>query len=325
MQVSFVIPLFNCLALTRACLESLQRTLPRDLDHEIILVDDGSTDGTREWLASLETKDGPIRVLLNERNLGYAAANNRGARLARGTYLVLLNNDLILTRRWFEPMFDLHQRLGQTAGFVGNVQRNAYTREIDHTGIAITHQGKPVHETFNPRWLGRASRSVIAITGACLLTHRDLFLHLGGFDEGFANGGEDIDLCFRASARGRVHAVALRSVIYHHVSASPGRKVRDEANSRRLTLRWREVIARHGARKWCAEYLAEQWGRPTSNHELALARSALAYVLHLRRQPPVGALAGMQASLDRELARWRVVLDGESTNTTVEAEAPATI
>jgi len=74
--VSFIIPLYNCLPLTQAMLTSLQATRPSGLAHEIIFVDDGSTDGTRAWLETLEGRE-PFRVLLNERNLGYAAANNR--------------------------------------------------------------------------------------------------------------------------------------------------------------------------------------------------------------------------------------------------------
>lgn len=325
MQVSFVIPLFNCLELTRACIASLQRTLPSGLSHEIILVDDGSTDGTREWLATLSSKEGPFRVLLNERNLGYAGANNRGAHAATGHFIVLLNNDLVLTPGWLEPMLQAHASLGPSAGFVGNVQRRVLTRAIDHTGIVINHQGKPEHDTFNPRWWGRRVRPAIAVTGACLLGLRDLFLHLGGFDEGFVNGGEDIDLCFRASARGQRHAVALRSVIFHHISASPGRKLRDEANSRRLTLRWRDTLARHGARRWCAHYLEQHWSGTTASTEFSVARSALAYVLHLRRTPPPAALAGMQAALDLELARWRELLDGEESAVAAPLVEPAVL
>ena len=97
MQVSFVVPLFNCLPLTQAMVASLQRTIPAGLEHEIILVDDGSTDGTRAWLDGLSS---PFRTVLNARNLGFAGANNRGAALARGEYLFLLNNDLVLTPGW---------------------------------------------------------------------------------------------------------------------------------------------------------------------------------------------------------------------------------
>ena len=95
---------------------SRQATVPAGIDYEIILVDDGSTDGTREWLAALSD---PFRTRLNEANLGYAAANNRGAELATGERLFLLNNDLILNPGWLQPMLAAHPR----AGFAGRRDR----------------------------------------------------------------------------------------------------------------------------------------------------------------------------------------------------------
>ena len=306
MRVSVVIPLFNCLALTRVCVESLQATLPAGLAHEIILVDDGSTDGTRAWLATLGP---PFRVVLNDRNLGYAAANNRGIRLARGEFLALLNNDLVLLPGWLEPMLGAHQALRQHAGLIGNVQLEARTGAIDHAGIVINLQGKPVHARALPPALSRLFfpvRRVPAVTGACLLIDRALWLGLGGFDEGYVNGGEDIDLCFRARALGRVNAVALRSVVRHHISASPGRKRRDEENSYRLVRRWhREFLAaaHEATREWCREYLTASFSDPHSrDHQLVC--HALWYVAGLRRTPPPAALAEIEIRLEREFVRW---------------------
>jgi GT2 family glycosyltransferase len=304
-QLSVVIPLFNCLPLTQAVVAGLPATLPPKLAFEVILVDDGSTDGTREWLATLRP---PFRTVLNEANLGYAAANNRGAALARGDYLALLNNDLVLTSGWLEPMQAAHRSLGARAGLIGNVQRDARTGAVDHAGIRINAKGKPEHDRREPaagsRWFFPVRR-VPALTGACVLLTTALWRELGGFDEGYVNGCEDVDLCLRAAAAGRVNAVALRSQIGHHISASPGRKRRDEANSQRLALRWRATLVRLGAPAWCRHYLDAD---PRDLPDQALARQCLAYLLKLRRTAPPGALAGIQAALENELRRWQVML-----------------
>jgi GT2 family glycosyltransferase len=129
---------------------------------------------------------------------------------------------------------------------------------------------------------------------------------LGGFDEGFRNGGEDIDFCFRARAAGRVNAVALRSVVRHHVSASPGRKARDEQNSYRLAQRWRnELIAAadFGTRCWCRDYLADMLGNPRA-HEYRLAIAACAYLAHVRSTPPPEAVLAVTRGLEGEFERW---------------------
>ncbi|MDB6093825.1 MAG: glycosyl transferase family 2 [Verrucomicrobia bacterium] len=309
MQVSFVIPLYNCLSLTQAMVTSLQSSLPAGLAHEIILVDDGSTDGTREWLRALEKSSGPFRIILNEQNLGYAGANNRGAAIARGEFLGLLNNDLILAPGWLEPMLAVHRRLGDRAGCVGNIQRNFRTGEIDHSGIFIDHRGKPQHRTDLPpglAWRGNGAwRRADSVTGACALLRRELFARLHGFDEGYSNGGEDVDFCLRAHASGCISVVALRSTVLHHISASPGRKVRDEQNSRRLTRKWRNDLARLGARSsWSQHYLESHWTSPHDPADYLLAMEALEQVLHLRHDPPVAAYDGMQAAIELELDRW---------------------
>jgi GT2 family glycosyltransferase len=306
-QVSFIIPLYNCLPLTQAMLDSLRATLPVGLTAEIIFVDDGSTDGTREWLATLSGP--PFRVLLNERNLGYAAANNRGAALARGEILALLNNDLILQPRWLEPMLAARAKLGARAGLIGNVQLDAKSGLVDHAGLVVNLTGKPVHDRASPALVSRlfcSVREVPAVTGACVIVERALWQQLGGFDESYVNGGEDIDLCFRARAAGRANAVALRSIVRHHVSASPGRKARDEQNSHRLAQRWhRELIAAadDGTRTWCRGYLARALFIPESR-EYRLALAACAFLAHLRRTPPAEAIEAVEAGLRGEFDRW---------------------
>ena len=140
-RVSFIVPLYNCLALTQAMLASLQATVPATVTYEVILVDDGSTDGTRAWLGTL--KQPPFRVLRYEWNVGFAAANNRAAAIARGELFVLLNNDLVLLPGWLEPMLAAHRSLGGRAGVIGNLQIDAKTGALDHAGIIFNLKAKP--------------------------------------------------------------------------------------------------------------------------------------------------------------------------------------
>ena len=312
MQVSFVIPLLNNLALTRACVESLLATMPRGLAYEIILVDDGSTDGTRAWLATLPPS---FRVILNERNLGYAVANNRAVALAQGKYLALLNSDLVLLSHWLDRMLSAHRSLGARAGLVGNVQHHFRTGEVDHTGIIINRYGKPEHDRTPPSRVVtffRPVRRVPAVTGACLLLDRAVWDKLGGFDEAYVNGGEDIELCFRARAAGLVNAVALRSVVRHHVSPSIGRKLHDEKNSFLLTRRWhREFVAAAdlATRAWCRDYLTSIELDPRLADPV-LARRAWFYAHRLSPTPPPEAVADLETALDREFTRWEKMFGG---------------
>jgi GT2 family glycosyltransferase len=305
MKVSFIIPLYNCLPLTQAMLASLRATMPADLVYEIIFVDDGSTDGTRAWLGTLPL---PTRVILNDRNLGFAGACNRGAAAAKGEVLCFLNNDLILLPRWSEPILAVLQRFPD-AGLVGNVQLNAATGAIDHTGIFFTHQGKPAHRTDRP-WLARLAgwRRVDALTGACFAMRRAVWEKLGGFDEGFVNGGEDVDLALRAAAAGHRHYIALRSVVRHHISSSTGRNLRNEHNTRRLMQRWQVPIVELAARDWCREFIARHWDQ-SFVYDDHVGRAALACWLGLTPRPPIAVQEGVQLAMAREFERWQQLLD----------------
>jgi GT2 family glycosyltransferase len=321
MKVSFIVPLYNCLPLTQAMVESLQATLPAGLEHEILLVDDGSTDGTRDWIAGLGA---PFRVLLNERNSGYAASNNRGAAAATGELLLLLNNDLVLQPGWLEPMLALHRRLGSAAGVVGNVQREVRSDRIDHAGIFINLKGKPEHLREEPHgWRELFTRVHYsdAVTGACLLVKRSLWNEIGGFDEGFVNGCEDVDLCLRAKAAGNLTAVALGSVVRHHVSSASGRKDRDEQNTRRLTLRWRKELAACAARRWSKHYYAAGTHDP-QDHGGRFDLQVWLHAIGWRRTPPQRALDTMDAAIAIELARWEEMF-GPIGALTKESESQA--
>ena len=268
MNISIITSLFNRLDLTRVYLESLERTLAR-WDYEVILIDDGSTDGTRQFLATLPAPR--YRVVLNEAPRGFAANNNVGARMARAPLLCLLNNDTFLLPGWLDPMARLaHWDPG--VGLVGNVQREPVSGLIDHFGTYFRPgSGLPIHAGKNRAAAPREPYLAWpAVTAACCVIRRALFEELGGFDEDYRNGFEDIDLCLRATARGYRHFVANRSVIYHHVSASPGRRKHEDENEARFQARWQgrvpigmpDVVGIDDLRREGSRYLRKHLLRP---------------------------------------------------------------
>lgn len=263
MDVSIIIPLFNRLDLTRVCLDTLEQTARR-LRFEVIFVDDGSADGTREFLRGIE---GPARrVILNDRARGYAANNNAAARLARAPILCLLNNDTALLPGWLEEMLRVLAR-APAAGCVGNIQREPLSGLIDHIGITFNAAGNPVHAGKDTPAPPRARHTRWpAVTAACCVVRRDLYERLSGLDEGFSNGFEDVDFCLRAAEQGAAHYVANRSVIYHHISASPGRHQREAENLRIFRERWGGRISAYlercraaGLRPGSLQNGAEEW------------------------------------------------------------------
>jgi GT2 family glycosyltransferase/glycosyltransferase involved in cell wall biosynthesis len=310
MQVSFIIPLYNGLSYTQAMLDSLRSTLPAGLDHEIIFVDDCSTDGTREWLARLPA---PCRVVLNAKNSGFARTCNAGAEAARGEFVFFLNNDLVLLPGWLEPMLAAI-RSGR-CGLVGNIQLNAVTGDVDHAGIEVSADAKLVHRRGRPGWIGRrAFRFPSAVTAACCALRRAVFLREGGFDASFHNGGEDVDLCLRLRQRQYQVVVALESVVRHHIRASRGpANLADEANSRLLFTRWRKTILEQGCRTWTRETAAKFLRQPGS---LGLWRGLAAMVYHLgiSRQPPRAATLAVGSALLYEEMHWEQRLTGRLTS-----------
>ena len=279
-QVSIITALFNRLDLTKSFLVSLEAN-PPSVPWEMIWIDDGSTDGTREWLKDLSSLS--HRIILNESNLGYAANNNLGARLATGEVLVFLNNDLVLTRGWCAPLYG--KLLSEpNIGVIGNVQIQPNTGLIDHAGVFFDLVGCPGHRHKNRAISVLAEDGVYstAVTAACWLVRKQVFFSIGGFDELYRNGAEDVDLCLRLGQQGYRHWVDYRSVIYHHVSSSPGRKKHDLLNQALFLHKWGELTSKQGQLDWPKAYLARLMRTPR-HFNLVKFIDALLRLLKLRR------------------------------------------
>ncbi len=313
MDVSFIIPVFNHIDLTKTCLESLQATVSK-VDYEIILVNDGSDAETSTGLRRLT--GGRIKLIENQRNQGFAHSNNIGVAHAKGNILILANNDLVFRPNWLKPMLDGFSA-DENVGIVGNIQYSVASREIDHAGVSISPKSKADH-------VKRKNRSLIGttprytpykiVTGACCAIHRKLYNDIGGFDEAFINGGEDVDLCLRLTDQGYRILVANRSIIDHHVSATRTElNHNNEWNARLLQKRWGKQLAHLAASSWPDRYLAQLAQAPHFKAiDWSLLKEALPRFLTLKKGPAEPALYHAYCEQERNERHWRATLDGVS-------------
>ncbi len=241
--VSIIIPAWNLWNLTHQCLESIARALSADNLHanvEIIVVNNGSTDATKEALAPTLARlfgENGKEVRLAE-NMGFAKGCNTGAAAATHPLLLFLNNDTIVTKGFLQPLVHTlthSQHIGMTAPLLLYPDNT-----LQHCGITFTPTLAPRHlYEFYPAThpLIKKNRTLQALTGAAFLIPTPLFHDCGGFHEAYKNGFEDIDLCVQVRKKKLSLLCVHSSVVYHLASQSPGRFDHDPHNARILTER----------------------------------------------------------------------------------------
>jgi GT2 family glycosyltransferase len=235
---SIIIPVHDNLRYTRACISALMRHTLDDSSVELIVVDNGSSDGTEDYLRSLH---GRVKSLRIQQNLGFAKACNQGAAASAGEFLVFLNNDTLPHEGWLNALLDVI-RSDRSIAVVGS--KLLYPNgTIQHTGVVFADWPgtlNPLHIYAGERdgTYANRQRDFQAVTAACMLVRRSIFLELEGFDEAFLNSSEDVDFCLRVRARGYRVVFAPRSILTHYESKTPGRHRHDEENVRLLNERW---------------------------------------------------------------------------------------
>jgi len=206
---SVVMLTWNELPYTQRCLASLRRHTR--LPIELIVVDNGSTDGTVAWLESQPD----LHLIVNPSNLGFPKAANQGIAAAKGRQILLLNNDIVLTAGWLGRLL-AHLHASPQVGMVGPCSNFVSGPQQ----VPVSYQNLVELESFAWR-LGRSKRGQYRgtdrLVGFCLLIKRELLDRVGVLDEQFGLGCfEDDDLCRRATAAGYELRICDDAFVHHY-------------------------------------------------------------------------------------------------------------
>ena len=261
---SIIIPCWNQLAFTRQCIAALVRcTRP---PWELIVVNNGSTDDTAVYLAGVQdAAAAPVTVVGNTTNRGFPAAINQGLKVARGEYLVLLNNDVVVTEGWLDQLIGLASAKtvdgfaaddgsghapteGSTIGLVGPMSNYAAPPQLVE---GVSYRSLDEMPAFARRWRDEHRGkwfTVRKLSGFCVLIKRAVYETVGGLDERFGLGlFDDDDLAERARRAGFTLAVA-RDLFVHHFGSRTfaGNGIDAETlldeNARRFAAKWGQGV-----------------------------------------------------------------------------------
>jgi len=230
MDLSIVVVSWNTRDLLRCCLESVKATCS-NLAYEVLVVDNGSTDGSVELVA----EDFPDVILLrNRENVGFARANNQAIRISRGRHLLLLNSDAELiesTARRIVDFLDAHPEAGALGGQLLNPDGSFQSSYADFpslggevlllTGLArwLRWPGYP----FYPETRSQQVQLVDWVSGALLAVRRSAAESVGTLDEDYFMYTEEVDWCYRLWKAGWAIYYLPEVKAYHHAGGSSRR------------------------------------------------------------------------------------------------------
>lgn len=256
-QVSIVVPVYNHLDDTKRCLQAVT-AMGSARQFELIVVDDGSTDGTTDWLS----RQSGVRTHRMPQNSGFVHACNAGAALARGQYLVFLNNDTEVRAGWLDVLIGTLETAPH-CGLVGARLIYPDGRLQEAGGIVLDDGGACNYgrgaDPTNPAYT--YLREVDYCSGACIALPLALFQSLGGFDRRYAPAYyEDTDLAFAVRDAGYQVIYEPRAQVLHFEGRTAG------VDSDSGVKQYQKINQQKFVEKWC-KALTEQ----PSAREFALA------------------------------------------------------
>lgn len=229
--LSIIVVSFNTKEITDRCLRSIQKSLINSkIPHEIIVADNNSSDGSREMLAANQKIIKELKIIKNSSNLGFGKANNQAVHESRGKYLFFLNSDIVVLENAVSTLLEFFKKNENRVQFVGGKLLNKDLSPQPSCGPfyspAVVFGALFLKGDY---WgLTRSSPSqekkVDWISGACILTRKDYFEKINGFDESIFMYMEEIDLLYRAKKAGFTTYYYPKAKFVHLGFASSGSK-----------------------------------------------------------------------------------------------------
>lgn len=248
--VSVIVITYNNLELTKACLASLV-DYSDYANYEVIVIDNASADGSADYLVEFAQANANFRVILNDENRGFAAANNQGLAESAGDFIVLLNNDTVVTSAWIGNMLR-HFRHDPRIGILGPITNNIGNEArvaTRYTDLAAMHQEARRITLQN---MGK-SFDIRTLAFFCVMLPRPVYTRVGFLDESFGTGFfEDDDYCRRIEQLGYRIVCAEDVFIHHHLSAAFDKM--DQTRRRELFERNKQLYEQ----KW-GEWIPHQY------------------------------------------------------------------
>jgi len=219
-QISVVVLNWNGAACIDKCLQSLERQTYRDF--EIVVVDNSSTDGSGEHIAT--AWKGRVTLVLLDKNQGYCGGNNRGLEVARGSLIIFLNNDAEADPLWLEEIAAAAARHPRAGMFASRVYSAIERNRFDSVGLLVYPDGVCRSRGWLEVDRGQydTEEEVLGPNGAAAVYRRSMLAETGGFDERYFLYLEDLDLAMRGWLMGYTCIYVPAAIVYHIKSLNSG-------------------------------------------------------------------------------------------------------
>ena len=216
--VSIVIPTYNQLQFTKECIESLYAYTK--IPFELIIIINNKNDGTVELLNEFSKLNNNIKMILNNENMGFPISINQGIKESIGEYVLILNNDVVVTEYWLETLLDIANN-NKSIGIVGPISNEVSglqkDKDANYKTIDEMHGYAAMVREKNKNRIMKFPR----VAFLCTLLKREVIDKIGGLDERFTPGNfEDDDFCLRAQLTGYKTVIAQDVFIHHYGSKS---------------------------------------------------------------------------------------------------------